>query len=277
LRPGCGPGRLLPSARHRHENAFAMRGGFILIQIEELMKVSLFIPCLTEHMFPESGLAMVKVLKYIGAEIDYVENQTCCGQPAFNSGYRKQIIPVAERFIDLFKDKEIVVAPSGSCTAMVRVFYHQLDLKPEKRRELEDLSKRIFEFTEFMVDVAKVDALGGSFPHRVTYHDSCHLLRELKVKEQPRKLIRGIGDIEFVEMEKSDTCCGFGGTFSYKFPELSVAMVARKCRYIDESRAEYVIGADSSCLMNIQGYLEKHRMKPRAMHITELLAASLRL
>ncbi|MBN2356946.1 (Fe-S)-binding protein [candidate division KSB1 bacterium] len=241
------------------------------------MKVSLFIPCLTELMFPESGLAMVKVLKHIGAEIDYVEDQTCCGQPAFNSGYRKEIIPVAERFIDLFKDKEIIVAPSGSCTAMVRVFYHELDLNPEKKEALQSLSQRLFEFTEFLVDQAKVNGLGGSFPHRVTYHESCHLSRELGVKEQPRKLIRGIKDIDFVEMEKPDTCCGFGGTFSYKFPDLSIAMVARKCRYIEESGAEYVIGADSSCLMNIQGYLEQHKMKAKTMHIAELLAASLKL
>ncbi len=241
------------------------------------MKVSLFIPCLTEHLYPEAGLAMVKILKHIGASIDYVDDQTCCGQPAFNSGYRKQIVPVAERFIELFKDKEYIVAPSGSCSAMVRVFYHELALKPEKKQALQELSRRIFEFTEFLVDVAKVDGLGGSFPHRVTYHDSCHLLRELGVKEQPRRLIRSIKDIDFVEMEKSDTCCGFGGTFSYKFADLSIAMVARKCRYIQESGAEYVIGADSSCLMNIQGYLEKHHMKAKTMHIAELLAMSLRL
>ena len=124
---------------------------------------------------------------------------------------------------------------------------------------LDALSKKIYEFSEFLVDVAKVD-LNGSFPHKVTYHDSCHLLRELGVKEQPRKLISQISDIDFVEMEKPDTCCGFGGTFSYKFAETSIAMVARKCRYIEESGAEFCIGADSSCLMNIDGYLKKHNM-----------------
>jgi len=241
------------------------------------MKVSLFIPCLTEHLFPESALAMVRVLKHVGAEIDYVEDQTCCGQPAFNSGYRREILPIAERFIDLFRDKEYIVAPSGSCTAMVRVFYHELDISPAKKKELADLSRRIFEFTEFLVDIAKVDDLGGSFPHRVTYHDSCHLLRELGVREQPRRLIRGIRDIDFVEMEKSDTCCGFGGTFSVKFSDLSIAMVARKCQYIADSGADYVIGCDSSCLMNIQGYLEKHQMKARTLHLAELLAQSLKL
>jgi L-lactate dehydrogenase complex protein LldE len=241
------------------------------------MKVALFIPCLSEHMFAESAISMVKVLKHIGVEIDYVEDQTCCGQPAFNSGYRKQIVPIAERFIKLFRDKEYVVAPSGSCTAMVRVFYHELDIKPELKSALHSLSQRIFEFTEFMVDVAKVEDVGGQLDYRVTYHDSCHQLRELGVKNQPRQLVRNIKGIDFVEMEKPDTCCGFGGTFSYKFSDLSIAMVARKCRYIEESGAEYVIGADSSCLMNIEGYLRKHQMKAKTMHIADLLAQSLKL
>lgn len=240
------------------------------------MKVSLFIPCLTEHMFADSGISMVKILKHIGCEIDYVEGQTCCGQPAFNSGYRKQVVPLAERFIEMFADKEIVVSPSGSCVAMVKIFYHDLDIRPELKPKLDALSKKIYEFSEFLVDVAKVH-LNGSFPHKVTYHDSCHLLRELGVKDQPRKLINQIKDIDFVEMEKPDTCCGFGGTFSYKFAETSIAMVARKCRYIEESGAEYCIGADSSCLMNIDGYMKKHNKKARVMHIADLLAHSLNL
>ncbi len=241
------------------------------------MKVALFIPCLSEHLYPESAMSMVKILHHIGAEIEYVDDQTCCGQPAFNSGYRKEIVPLAERFIELFKDKDYIVSPSGSCTAMVRIFYHELDIRDELKQARDELSKKIFEFTEFLVDVAKVENLGGSFPHSVTYHDSCHHLRELGVREQPRKLIRQIKDINFIEMEKSDTCCGFGGTFSYKFKEMSTAMVARKCKYINESGADYVVGADSSCLMNINGYLEKHNFKARAMHIADLLAASLNL
>ena len=241
------------------------------------MKVALFIPCLSEHLYPGSALSMVKVLKHIGAEIDYVEDQTCCGQPAFNSGYHREIIPLAERFIKLFQGKGYVVAPSGSCTAMVRVFYRELDIRPELKPALDDLCSRIFEFTEFLVDVAKVRNLGGRFKHRVTYHDSCHLLRELGVRTQPRSLIQGIKDIDFVEMEKSDICCGFGGTFSYKFAHLSTAMVERKCRYIQSSGAEYVIGADSSCLMNIEGFLRKNGYTAKTMHIADLLASSLNL
>jgi L-lactate dehydrogenase complex protein LldE len=241
------------------------------------MRVSLFIPCLSEHLYPQAALAMVKVLRHAGVEIEYVDGQTCCGQPAFNSGYRDEIIPVAERFIEMFGDKEAVVAPSGSCVAMVRKFYHDLDIAPRFAPARERLSKRIFEFTEYLVDVVEVKEWGGSFPHRVTYHDSCHLNRELGIHRQPRELIRSIADIDFVEMEQPDLCCGFGGTFSVKFPELSIAMTERKCRNIEASDVEYCIGADSSCLMNIEGYLRKHQMKAKTMHIAELLAESLGL
>ncbi len=241
------------------------------------MQVSLFIPCLSEHMFAESAMNMVKVLKHLGADIQYVEDQTCCGQPAFNSGYRKEIVPIAERFIKLFKNKGYVVAPSGSCTAMVRVFYHDLDIRPELKADLQDLCGRIYELSEFLVDVMRKPVLGGSYDHRVTYHDSCHLARELGVREQPRRLISGIKNIDFVEMEKPDTCCGFGGTFSYKFKDMSLAMVERKCRYIEESGAEYVIGGDSSCLMNIEGYLRKNGFRAKTKHIADLLAESLNL
>jgi L-lactate dehydrogenase complex protein LldE len=241
------------------------------------MKISLFIPCLTEHLYPESALSMVKIFRHLGHDVDYVEDQTCCGQPAYNSGYQKEIISAAERFIKLFKGKEYVVAPSGSCVTMVRVFYKTLDISENLRSPLKDLCSKIFEFSEFMVDVLKVNTLGGSFSHKVTYHDSCHLKRELGVYQQPRKLIQSIKDIEFQEMEQSDLCCGFGGTFSYKVKDVSLAMVARKCRYIEESRAEYCIGADSSCLMNIEGYFNKHKKHIKTMHIADLLACSINL
>jgi L-lactate dehydrogenase complex protein LldE len=241
------------------------------------MKISLFIPCLSEHLYPQPALSMVKIFRHLGHEVDYVENQTCCGQPAFNSGYQKEIIAAAERFIELFKDKNYVVAPSGSCVSMVRVFYKTLNISENLQSALEDLNSKIFEFSEFMVDVLKINSLGGSFSHKVTYHDSCHLKRELGVYKQPRHLINSIQGIDLQEMEKSDLCCGFGGTFSYKVKDVSLAMVARKCQYIEESGAEYCIGADSSCLMNIEGYLKKHKMKAKTMHIADLLARSINL
>ncbi len=241
------------------------------------MKIALFIPCLSEHLFPESALSMAKIFTHLGIDIKYIENQTCCGQPAFNSGYRKEAAKVAEHFIELFKDEEYIVAPSGSCVSMVRMSYKDLPIGKELALKYMNLRTRIYEFTEFLVDVLQVEDLKGRFPHKVTYHDSCHLARELGVREQPRKLIQGIGDIEFVEMEKSDLCCGFGGTFSYKFKELSIEMVQRKCAYIEDSGAKFCIGADSSCLMNMEGYLAKHQINVKTMHIADLLAVSMGL
>jgi L-lactate dehydrogenase complex protein LldE len=241
------------------------------------MKISLFIPCLTEHLYPDAALSMVKILRHLDHDVEYVENQTCCGQPAFNSGYRKEAAGAAKHFINLFKDKEVIVAPSGSCVTMVRVFYEELRLEEALLPELENLKSRIYEFSEFLVDVLGEDNLGGRSDAKVTYHDSCHLARELGVREQPRQLIKSVNGVDFVEMEQPDICCGFGGTFSYKVKEVSLAMVARKCAYINESGADICLGADSSCLMNIEGYLRKHNMQPRTMHIADFLAESLNL
>ncbi|MDZ7724365.1 MAG: (Fe-S)-binding protein [candidate division KSB1 bacterium] len=246
-------------------------------KVDNIVKAALFIPCLSEHLYPESALNMVKVLQYLGVDIDYVENQTCCGQIEYNSGLRDEIVPVAEHFIELFSHKPCIVAPSGSCVAMVRKFYYDLDIRDNLKSARDELAGKIYEFTEFLVDVLQVTDLNGRFPHSVTYHDSCHLNRELGIYEQPRKLIRSISDINFIEMQDPDLCCGFGGTFSYKFKELSIRMVAQKCENISNSRAEYCIGADESCLMNIEGYLIKHAMKARTLHIATLLAKSLGL
>lgn len=241
------------------------------------MKISLFIPCLTEHLYPHAALSMVKIFRYLGHEVEYVENQTCCGQPAFNSGYRKEALGAARHFIELFRDKEYIVAPSGSCVTMVRIFYEDLKLERDLLSDLQNLKTKIFEFSEFMVDILKIDDLGGISNAKITYHDSCHLARELGVREQPRRLIRSVKGAQFIEMEQADICCGFGGTFSYKVKDVSIAMVARKCRYIEESGADICLGADSSCLMNIEGYLRKHGMRPKTKHIAEFLAESMNL
>lgn len=244
---------------------------------KEKMKVALFIPCLNEHFYPQTAISMVKILHRLGIDVEYVDNQTCCGQPAFNTGYRKQVMPVAERFIRLFKDKQYIVAPSGSCVYMVKSHYDLLDIREDLVPVYQELKGKIFEFTEFLVDVLNQTDLGGRFPHRVTYHDSCHLSRGLGIRSQPRLLIKAIKDIDFVEMERSDLCCGFGGTFSYKCKEISVEMVKQKCSYIEKSGARYCIGADCGCLMNISGFLKKHQKKIETMHIADLLAKSLNL
>lgn len=241
------------------------------------MKVALFVPCLNEHFYPQTVLSMVRIFKKLELDVEYVENQTCCGQPGFNTGYFKQVTPLAVHFIELFQDKQYVVAPSGSCVFMVRRHYEQLDIAKHLREAYEQLKNRIYEFTEFLVDVLKVTDLGGTFAHKVTYHDSCHLARGLGIREQPRKLIRAIKNIDFVEMENPDACCGFGGTFSYKCRDISIEMVKRKCEYIERSGAEYCVGADPSCLMNISGYLKKNKKDIRTIHIADLLAESLSL
>lgn len=220
---------------------------------------------------------MVKIFKKLGLNVEYVENQTCCGQPAFNTGYFKEVVPLAERFIELFKNQQYIVAPSGSCVFMVRYNYSRLDVIENFGKAYEQLKNRIYEFTEFLVDVLGITDLGGTFAHKVTYHDSCHLARGLGISKQPRMLIRAIKNIDFVEAESSDACCGFGGTFSYKCREISLEMVKQKCRYIEQSGAEYCVGADSSCLMNISGYLKKNDKSIRTIHIADLLAESLNL
>lgn len=241
------------------------------------MRAALFIPCLTEHFYPKSGISMVKILEYFGVEVEYVEGQTCCGQPAFNSGYKDETIPVAEKFIRIFQDKDYIVGPSGSCVSFVKFFYDDLNIDDKLKPSYQKIKNKIYEFTEFLVDVLKIDSIPGEFKHKVTYHDSCHPLRELKIHDQPRKLISSIKNINFVEMERADICCGFGGTFSAKFEDVSVAMVETKCGFIKESGAEFCVGSDSSCLMNIEGYMRKHKINSKTMHIAELIAESMNL
>ncbi|MCB9218133.1 MAG: (Fe-S)-binding protein [Ignavibacteriales bacterium] len=241
------------------------------------MQVALFIPCLNEHIYPNAALSMVKVLHHFGVNTIYVDDQTCCGQPAFNSGYQKEIIPLAEKFIKLFCDFDYVIAPSGSCVSMVKNHYEEIHFDSALNNKYLELRKKIFEFTEFLIDVLKVDNLNAEFKHKVTFHDSCHALRELKVFSQPRKLMNMIKGLELIELEDSDVCCGFGGTFSFKYEDVSVAMVERKCENIVKTNAEFCIGLDSSCLMNIDGYIKKNDLKVKVIHIAELLAKSLGL
>jgi len=239
------------------------------------MKVSLFIPCLTDQFFPRVGLNLVKILKKAGASVDYPMEQTCCGQPAFNSGYHEEAIELAERFLRVFRQAEYIVAPSGSCTSMVKIFYPEIVLDHNLSELLHEVVSKTYEFSEFLVNVMGITDLGARFPHKVTYHDACHLLRELKVKHPPRELIRNVRDIQFVEMENSEDCCGFGGTFSVKFPEISTAMAEDKARAIVASGAEYVVANDSSCLMQIAGYLSRKGLAAKPLHLAELLGENM--
>ena len=222
------------------------------------VRVSLFATCLVDCLFPRVGLAMAEVLEQLGYDVDVPPAQTCCGQPAFNTGFRDEAREVAARVLDQYRDAEYVIAPSGSCTTMVRVFYPELFADdPERLRQAVELKKRFFEFSEFIVKVLKVEDVGASFPRRVTYHDSCHLLRELGIEQEPRKLIGAVRGVKLVEMQDNQLCCGFGGTFSVKFPEVSVAMAEDKLRAASLAGAEILVANDSGCLMHLAELLAK--------------------
>jgi len=236
-------------------------------------RVGFFITCICDQFFPEVGACAVKVLRRLGVEVTFSPAQTCCGQPAFNTGYRQEAREVAARVLDLYQNAEYVVAPSGSCTSMVRVFYPELFADDAERlRQAEDLKKRFFEFSEFLVQVLKVEDVGARFARRVSYHDSCHLLRELGIEQEPRKLVRAVRGLELLEMQDHRLCCGFGGTFAVKFPEVSVAMGQDKLRAASEAGAEVIVANDSSCLMHLAGLIHRQGLPLRTMHLAELLA-----
>ena len=241
------------------------------------MRVSLFITCLADQFYPEVGVAALKVLRHLGVEVSFDAAQTCCGQPAFNTGYRVEAREVALKTLDLFSAPgaaDYVVSPSGSCTSMMRVFYPELfEHDPARLRQARDFAGRLFEFSEFLVKVLNAADVGASFPHRIAYHDSCHLLRELGVSEEPRRLLRSVRGAELVEMQDHRLCCGFGGTFSVKFPEVSVAMGEDKLKAADAAGAEYLVANDSGCLMHLAGLIHRQGLNLRTMHIAEVLAA----
>ena len=237
------------------------------------MKISLFVTCLVDQLFPQVGLSAVKILDKLGVKVDFDPRQTCCGQPAFNSGYKDEALRVARHFIDVYSDAGHIVVPSGSCSTMIKVFLPQLFAEGSRERTLaHDLAGRTFELSDFLVSVLGVESTGARFPKTVTYHDSCHLLRELGISSQPRDLIRSVRNIDFREMEKSDRCCGFGGTFAVTFPDISAALGDDKLRSIRDTGADYVVANDVSCLMHLDGLLRRNQIPVQTMHLAELLA-----
>jgi L-lactate dehydrogenase complex protein LldE len=237
------------------------------------MRVSLFIPCFVDQMLPQVGLDTTAVLERIGCKVDFPEEQTCCGQPAFNSGYWGDARPLAEHFIQVFRSSETIVCPSGSCTTMVRNFYSELLANSSLRDEAIQIGRRVFELSEFLVKVAKVIDVGAEFPHRVAVHDSCHALRELHLKQESRELLRHVRGLTLVDLPYCEDCCGFGGTFSTKFPMISAAMGDAKAGSAESSGAEYVTATDPSCLMHIDGILRLRNSKVRAINLASILAS----
>ncbi len=237
--------------------------------------VTLFIQCLVDTMFPEAGEAMVEVFQRLAIPLNYPDRQTCCGQPAYNSGYRREAAAAARHFIEVFENAEAIVCPSGSCVRMVRHHYPQLfPDDPLLTKRALALAAKTFEFTEYLVDILDVTDVQAEYPAVVTYHDSCHLSRGLGIARQPRLLLSKVRGLQLVEMPDSDTCCGFGGTFSVNYPEISVAMVDAKIDNILTTGAEAVVGCDSSCLMNILGRVKRRGENLKVLHIAQVLAGT---
>lgn len=237
------------------------------------MRVDAFIPCFIDQFYPETAENFVSVLKKTGCDVNYNPEQTCCGQPAFNSGYWKEAKTVATKFLNDFGGADIVVAPSASCTGFVRNYYHKLfedDLELLERTN--QIRKRVFEFSDFLVNHLNVTNLDAEFRHKVTFHDSCAGLREYGIKKEPRKLLAEVKGLELLEMDKLDSCCGFGGTFAAKFHHISTAMTEQKVEEALKTGAEYIVSTEASCLMNMNAYIKKQKLPIKTIHLVDILA-----
>jgi len=237
------------------------------------MQVEIFIPCFIDQVYPETGFNFVKVLEKAGAEIHYNEKQTCCGQPSFNSGYWDETRKVARKFIKDFANDKYIVSPSASCTGFIRNYYPKVFENMPEYEASKEIGKRVYEFSDFIVNILKVNDLGAEFNHKVTYHDSCASLREYKLKNEPRTLLSNVRGLELVELQENTTCCGFGGTFAVKHSEISQAMAQQKVEYALETGAEFIVSTDSSCLLNINSYAEKQKLPIRGIHLVDVLAS----
>jgi L-lactate dehydrogenase complex protein LldE len=226
------------------------------------MRISIFITCLADTLYPETGRALVRLLERLGHEVDFPEEQTCCGQMHFNTGYRDEGLELARRFERVFADAEVVVSPSASCVGMVRENCSQ------------ELGERVFELSQFLVERLGVEDVGAYYPHRVTYHPTCHSLRALRVGDAPLRLLRAVRGIDLVELPDAEECCGFGGTFAVKNADVSSAMLTDKIAHVLDTGAEVCTAGDSSCLMHIGGGLSRQRAGVRTVHLAEILAST---
>jgi L-lactate dehydrogenase complex protein LldE len=237
------------------------------------MNVQIFIPCFIDQLYPNVAFNMVKVLEKAGCNVFYNTNQTCCGQPAFNAGFWGEAKDVCKKFINDFSGADYVVAPSASCVGFVRNYYGKLFENSAQQQQVKALAERTFEFSEFLVNVLKVENLGAEFIGKATYHDSCAALRECSLKEEPRKLLRNVKGLELVEMNDVETCCGFGGTFAVKFDPISIAMADQKINNAIETNAEFLISTDMSCLMHVDGCIQHQQKNLKVIHLADVLAS----
>ena len=241
------------------------------------MRISLFITCYNDTLFPETGKCVVRLLERLGHDVAFPLEQTCCGQMHYNTGYQTEAMPLLRRFVNVFKDAEAVCIPSSSCVAMVRDHYLKMAHVTGEGaliKDVEELLPRVYELSELLVNKLGVEDVGAYYPHRVTYHASCHSLRSLHLGDLPLRLLRKVRGLDLVELENVDQCCGFGGTFAVKNGDVSAAMLADKLRCVENTRAEICTAVDNSCLMHIYGGLHRQRSGVKTVHLAEILAST---
>ena len=237
------------------------------------MTVQIFVPCFIDQLYPDVAFNMVKVLKKAGCTVHYNQNQTCCGQPAFNAGFHGEAKEVCTKFLQDFEGSDYIVSPSASCVGFVKNYYAQLFENSAYKSQAEKTAKRIYEFSDFLVNILQQDDFGASLPGKATYHDSCAALRECHLKSEPRQLLAKVAGPELVEMNDVETCCGFGGTFAVKFEPISVAMGDQKVDHAAATGAEYLISTDISCLMHIDGCAKHKGTDIKMLHLADVLAS----
>jgi len=236
------------------------------------MNVQIFIPCFVDQLYPSVGFNMVKVLEKAGCTVSYNTNQTCCGQPAFNAGFWGEAKDVCKKFLKDFNGEDYIVAPSASCVGFVRNYYEKLFENSTQQAEVKNIKNRIYELSDFLVNVLRYTDFNASLNAVATYHDSCAALRECKLKQEPRTLLKNVQGLQLIEMNDVETCCGFGGTFAVKFEPISIAMADQKVTNAAETKAEYIISTDMSCLMHIDGYIKNKGIDLKVLHIADVLA-----
>ena len=241
------------------------------------MRIALFITCYNDTLFPETGVAVVRVLERLGHTIEFPQAQTCCGQMHYNTGYQAETLPLVRRFVEIFRDSEVICVPSSSCVAMMREHYEKIAVASGDKllqAEVAALLPRVYEFTELLVHRLGVEDVGAVYPYRVTYHASCHSLRSLHLGDIPMRLLQKVREIELVPLEAVEQCCGFGGTFAIKNADVSGAMLEEKLHCLKKTQAEICTACDNSCLMHIAGALHRQRLGMRTQHIAQILASN---
>jgi len=238
------------------------------------MNVEIFIPCFIDQFYPETAWNCIKILEYAGCTVKYNPEQTCCGQPAFNSGYWKEAKTVASKFLNDFADTEVIVTPSASCSGFIKNYYNDIFEKDDSlKNKGVEVAQKIFELSDFLVNRLKFVDFGAEFAHNVTFHDSCAGLREYGIKSEPRLLLEKVKGLNLIEMDDLETCCGFGGTFAAKFHHISTAMTEQKVENALITGAEYIVSTEASCLMNMESYIKKQKMPIKTIHLADVLAS----